>query len=209
MNIKRLFRRNKKIGLRGDKRLGINWWHSEFNQEIDKNAGCNRYGPTDVELESKLALIPNKKNKVLLDAGCGAGYILHYCSGVFEKVIGIEFIPELANLAKEYLTKIQKYGKRGKWSVLQSDVRHVPDDIIDCVDVFFLYNPFSGQVMESFVDKIIASIDRKDRDVYVIYVNNVCRDMFIKHKDVFCSRAIWYDTVYWESEMFVHHANKK
>jgi hypothetical protein len=102
----------------------------------------------------------------MVDYGCGKGRVV--VMGVeagFRTVIGVEFHPELARLASENLRNYRD--RRGVASVHQGDATAFP--IPPGPVVFFLYNPFTGPVLEAVADNIRRSFAEDPRPMYVAY----------------------------------------
>lgn len=107
--------------------------------------------------------------QVLLDYGAGMGRVLAAATRYpFQRLIGVELSPELCALARANVARV--LSKRGlpPIEVVQGDARgyQVPDD----VTVFFLYNPFVGEVLEAVVRHIDESLARSPREAKVLYV---------------------------------------
>jgi len=107
---------------------------------------------------------------VFLDAGCGKGRMLleaarHYR---FQRVVGVELVPELLETAK---MNVEAWRSRLYCPVelIESDIVDyaIPDD----VTVIFLQNPFRGQPFRVFLDSLSASLSRRRRPLTVIYFN--------------------------------------
>ncbi|MCL2758335.1 MAG: class I SAM-dependent methyltransferase [Alphaproteobacteria bacterium] len=167
------------------------WFYPEFNNEIRRNKNCSSYIPViNSDWETRLSHIKDKESKTFMDAGCGAGYILYRACEYFKHVIGFDFFEPLVKVAHKELST--RGIDKSKWTAIEADARNVPKDIMDRVDVFFMANPFLGEIMEAFIEQIIASIKRKDRDVHIIYVKNMGRKTILKH-GVFQSVEVFRD----------------
>jgi SAM-dependent methyltransferase len=103
----------------------------------------------------------------LVDFGCGKGraLLLGIESG-FREVIGLEFAPELADQARE---NIRSYRGRGlAASVYCCDAASFP--IPELPLVAFLFNPFTGPVLEAVAANIRRSYAACPRAAYVVYL---------------------------------------
>jgi uncharacterized protein (TIRG00374 family) len=116
----------------------------------------------------------------LIDFGCGKGRVLlaslHFGIG---RVIGVEFDPRLCAIARRNLARYagrRRSGSPLSWEVVHSDVLDfsIPAD----ANLFFLYNPFSGPVLDAVAERIRQSCAESSRRRFVVYVNPVHEDVF-------------------------------
>jgi SAM-dependent methyltransferase len=110
---------------------------------------------------------------VLVDFGCGKGRVLLLAAlrGI-KKAVGIEFSPELCAIARDNVRIVeQATGARLNIAVIEGDVTHY--EIEDDQNVFFLFNPFDDVVLEAVVKNIQQSLQRKARQIAIIYYNPV------------------------------------
>ncbi len=88
----------------------------------------------------------------------------------FNEVRGIEFSPVLCDIAIENsLIYKKKTQTKTNFNVINSDVIDYRFDDIE--EVFFLYHPFDGYVMEQVVQNILESLQRQKRKIWIIYRN--------------------------------------
>ena len=112
------------------------------------------------------------KNDIFIDFGCGKGRILLIASQYkFKKIIGIEFSPELVDIARSNVSICKDYN-----SFNIDKIKIIEGDVLDYKynnneTVFYLYNPFSNIILDQLCDQIMESIRHKPRRVYMIYVN--------------------------------------
>ena len=85
----------------------------------------------------------------------------------FRRVIGVDFVPRLTDLARETVDRNRDRLKCRDIELVTQDVvdYEVPDD----VTVTYLYDPFRGQVFDAVIAKLIASVDRNPRRLRLIY----------------------------------------
>lgn len=105
-----------------------------------------------------------------VDIGSGKGRaVLLAAAHPFRRVIGIEFAPELCEVARRNL-------------VTYTGPRLCEAIEIVCTDVdayalpagptiFFLYNPFAGAMMERFAEKVLHHCAQSASPAYVLYCN--------------------------------------
>jgi SAM-dependent methyltransferase len=105
-----------------------------------------------------------------IDLGCGKGRTLLVAAGLgFGRVVGVEFAPELATIARKNMEKM----KITNGAVLQGDAGEFrfPDDDL----VLYLYNPFSEEVMRRVVLNLRDCTAKK---IFVIYKAPECMALF-------------------------------
>lgn len=111
-------------------------------------------------------------NERLLDIGCGKGAVLRSALGYpFEKVAGIEIDENLVNIAIKNFQILESTDK-----VLCQQAEAVEFNGYGEYNVFFLFNPFSGSVMEKVVDKLMKVSCKTP--ITVIYHNPVYMNLF-------------------------------
>ena len=89
-----------------------------------------------------------------------------------KKAVGIEFSPELCAIARDNVRIVeQATGARLNIAVIEGDVTHY--EIEDDQNVFFFFNPFDDVVLEAVVKNIQQSLQRKARQIAIIYYNPV------------------------------------
>ncbi|MCM1091201.1 MAG: methyltransferase domain-containing protein [Butyrivibrio sp.] len=103
----------------------------------------------------------------ILDVGCGKGVVLKEAVKFpFQKIAGIEIQEKLAQTAKR---NFEILGISDKIECLQCDA--LDFDRYGDYNVFFFFNPFSEEVLQKVVDKIIKSRGGEDDIITVIYHN--------------------------------------
>jgi hypothetical protein len=112
------------------------------------------------------------KGSVFVDIGSGKGKALLIAAeyGAVDRVIGIEFSGGLCCAARR---NIDWY--RGPREILNKiEIRHqdaLLHEIEPDQNIFLLFNPFDGELLSSFVDKIETSLCQRSRLIWLIYVN--------------------------------------
>lgn len=104
-----------------------------------------------------------------LDYGCGKGRVVCVAATRgFARVFGVEMRPELSALATRNLAKLR--GRQcGSVEVVTGDAvaYRVPDD----VTVIFMFNPFTGGVLRSALERVRESLVRRPRSLRIAYMN--------------------------------------
>ena len=113
-----------------------------------------------------------------IDYGSGKGRVLLLAARYpFRRVIGVEMSAAL-NLAAA--ANIAAYERRNplqsRIELVAGDARNlaVPDEDL----VAYFYNPFDEVVLRAVWDKLRASIMRRPRSLFVVYVNPMHRRLF-------------------------------
>lgn len=131
-----------------------------------------RYEATqELELEHAVAfLCEDLKAFTFIDLGCGKGRAIMIASRLsFGKLIGIEFVDELAEIARGNLAKL----KIDNAVVLHEDAADFC--FPDSNTVVYLYNPFSREVLKKVLSNMKKCFGKK---LYVIYKTPQYGDMF-------------------------------
>jgi SAM-dependent methyltransferase len=110
------------------------------------------------------------EDEVFLDAGCGKGRVVIQAARMhpFKRVIGFDLSPELIDIARRNIDTCRHRLRCSDAEVLVADASRWP--VPDEVTLVFLYNAFFGDVLERFVDSVVASYDRRPRRLQLLYV---------------------------------------
>jgi len=115
------------------------------------------------------------ENDVFLDYGCGKGrVVVTAAERNFSRVIGVEFSATLCGEATENIDAAAARLHCSNIVIENSNAEEfeLPDD----VTVVFMFNPFTGTVLQETLKQIEASLDRSDRDLTILYVLPVGQD---------------------------------
>jgi SAM-dependent methyltransferase len=120
--------------------------------------------------ELKHVLPPSEvgPDDVFVDLGCGMGRaVLLAARYPMKRAIGVELSEELCKIARENVEKTRGKHAAKAVEIVQADVLEyqLPDD----VTIVYLYNPFTGDIFQSALDGIFASLDRNPRRLRIIY----------------------------------------
>lgn len=130
-----------------------------------------------------------------VDFGSGKGRVLVHAAGYrFKIVMGVEYSKELHQAA---LANVSRAKLKCPVSLVNIDARdfRIPDG--DCV--LFLYNPFSGAVMEKVLGNIRDSLTSKPRTIFLVYVNPLMQDCFAKQSGMTLLRSRhWCNLYLWQ-----------
>lgn len=113
-----------------------------------------------------------------VDFGSGKGLAVMLASNhPFRKIIGVEFAPELIELAKANLSRYRNPAQKcTDIELVCSDVTQYP--LPADPTVFYFCNPFVKDVMRTVVQRIEQSLREFPREAWVVYVNPVEHHMF-------------------------------
>ena len=135
----------------------------------------------------------NHQGGHFLDIGCGKGRALtvatHYG---FLKLTGIDLSKELCNGAAKNLAVTKQKNPRIDYSIINNDAFYfaIPADA-DCI---FLFNPFDELIMSAVVQNICNSLHDHPRSLYIMYVNPLHKELFIKagFKEIYHTKKMKY-----------------
>ena len=108
-------------------------------------------------------------NDAIVDYGCGKGGILISLSKYpFAKIIGVEINPDLVEIAKSNIKKLNIINVE----IECSDAADFKP--LDEYNYFYFFDPFPCNVMNDVIDNIKKSIHEYPRKVTIIYLNPSC-----------------------------------
>jgi predicted RNA methylase len=113
-----------------------------------------------------------------VDFGSGKGRVLLVASEFpFRKIVGVEFAPELCEIARNNIKRFQNSAQQcTDFEILCLDA--VSYAIPETPAVLYFFNPFGREVMARVAESVCASLQRRPREVYVIYYNPVCASVW-------------------------------
>jgi len=119
----------------------------------------------------------DKDYATYVDIGCGKGRALLKGMKIgFKNLIGVEFVPSIANQATENIQKIfDKNILETKCKIVCQDIRayKYPDTNL----VIYLYNPFDPVVFKGFLDNLLNDLQANPRKTTLIYYHPHCHDL--------------------------------
>jgi len=115
--------------------------------------------------------LPTSSKNHFIDIGAGKGRALCVAASKgFKKVTGVEFSPEMCDIATINLEVIKKERRpRFEYTLCNIDAANfeIPDDA-DCI---FFFNPFDDIKMKQVVNNIKISLEKFPRDMVIMYAN--------------------------------------
>lgn len=140
------------------------------DESADASAYC--HVPAKIFQWSIEGLGIDPKEYEFVDLGSGRGFALLLAAAYpFREIIGVEFARELHEEAQaniEWGVAQRRIGNRNV-TLLHESV--LDFQIPDRPCVFFLYNPFTGGVMEAFLDRLVASVRSAPHPHRLLYAN--------------------------------------
>lgn len=166
-----------------EKKLGINT-HSIVNLNhltlAGKNSAQNHHyqGASYFILFSVFNKLPETvKSKPIVDFGCGKGralFVAEQCG--FTKLIGVDIAKELIVDANKNKAVYQKKNNTSSFEFIFENATKYQIPIE--ATVFYLFNPFGPNIMQSVIDNIKQSVHQNPREIYCIYLNPKHREVF-------------------------------
>jgi 16S rRNA G966 N2-methylase RsmD len=169
--------------IKGEKKYNINTTGKDdltSLEELDIDIEhATIYMPVSYDLLEEIfsQLTPKKLNH-FLDIGCGKGRALCVAAHKgFKKVTGIDFSKELCAVAEKNLTQTKQQIPSIQYKVYNNDAFYfnIPTDV-DCI---FLFNPFDEVIMSGVVENIIISLEETPRNLFIVYVNPLNKELFL------------------------------
>lgn len=159
-----------------EKFLGVNTADEEVvfaNKEFSKRNEKGKYYPYEaseyeglIKIFDEVTLTPQD---TLVDIGCGMGRVLFYCNQRFMcNVTGVEYDKEIYDRLQDNAAyyHVRFKNQERKFCLLNMKAE---DYVIEPKDNFFyMFNPFSKDILEDFLNKLVASVRHSPRKVTVI-----------------------------------------
>lgn len=167
-------------------RPGFVYVRDSLDRRIERHHGLDTFGKIEMDEHDDdrlfykplpwgaLSRILRKEdlgpNDVFLDLGAGKGRAVFLAAAhyPFRRVIGVELLEELSSVARANIIHVRDQLLCQDVEIVTSDVLayEIPDD----VTVIFFYNPFRGEIFEAVIQKLLESVDRRPRQMRVIYL---------------------------------------
>lgn len=113
------------------------------------------------------------ENNSCVDYGSGMGRVVFFAATYqFRRCIGIEISSELHDISQKNLQKAKDKDKKNfickNIELLNTNaMKYIPEDD---VSVFFLFNPFKGEVLNRVMENIRISLEKAPRKHAIIYI---------------------------------------
>jgi SAM-dependent methyltransferase len=157
----------------------INSLHFESEHKKD---GFSYIPSPVIPLRTLLRELDLPKDGVFVDFGSGKGRVLLIAAqSGFQRIIGVEFSPELCQIARENIKAfLRKTQITARMEVIQSDAATFSIDR-EC-NVIFMYHPFEKGVLTRVLVNLRGSLIQFPRKIWVIYNNPVDHEVLASSK---------------------------
>ncbi|MGB8543315.1 MAG: hypothetical protein WCD49_16925 [Candidatus Acidiferrales bacterium] len=159
---------------------------SELDIESPNSAFGNSYqaSPPNIIVEMIAALPIRYQDYTFIDIGSGKGLVLFIASNYpFRKIIGVEFSPQLHQIAQENVRSYRSAEQQcTDLELVLSDATQyqIPPGPL----VLYMFNPFNEKIVRTLVGNVRASIEANPRPVFILYKNPVANLVFEENKFV-------------------------
>jgi len=133
--------------------------------------------------EEIISRIPINKDWTFLDCGCGLGHVMYLASFYFKIIYGVEYIAEIAEIAKQNLNKLLP--NNNSYKIFICDMFKLDKDIFNKTNVFYISSPFIDEkLLDKLVKRILNSLKNNDREIWIIYFYPYCERIIEKYKNI-------------------------
>jgi SAM-dependent methyltransferase len=157
-----------------DRRFGTETARTVYTDQLESHLAnrdhSTRHKATKARpLQTLLRELQLPSGSTFVDIGCGKGKVLLLAAQhPFARVVGIEFSPSLCRDARRNVGIFEKRVR------LQAPVEVIEADVTQHAfggdeNVFFLYNPFDGEILEAFLKNLAGSLAARPRRLWMIY----------------------------------------
>jgi len=129
-----------------------------------KEAGVRYQASKAGALRRLLRELALPRNVTFVDLGCGKGRVLLVAAPRFAQVLGVEFSPELCQIARANLAACRLSDRA---QVIEADAARFTFG--PKVGVIYLYNPFAPVVMTQVLANLRRSLEQHPRRLVLIY----------------------------------------
>lgn len=170
--------------IKGEKKYGINTTGADELYKLEELgidiSHATIYMPVSYGLlEEIFTQLAPKPLHHFLDMGCGKGRALCIAAHKgFKQLTGLDLARYLCETAKENLAITRQKFPKLNYNVINNDAFYfeIPGDV-DCI---FFFNPFDEIVMSAVVNNICTSLQNNPRNITIIYVNPLHKELFLK-----------------------------
>ena len=187
-------------GTWGDRCLGIRTqgWYQLQKKDFELMAipdGMDYQAASYHLLKQIFVRIPFDENDICIDLGCGKGRVICLLAKRYKlkKVIGVDILPSLTEVARENAERIKPLTPL---EILTADVTQVD---LSQATIYFLFNPFGEGTMRRVLDLIQLGLETNPRQVKIVYFNPLCREIFSGYPWLRPFATIDYRVAIWEN----------
>jgi SAM-dependent methyltransferase len=172
------------IDVRFDRKFGVETVEKVDLGQLRISSGNKKYGvlyePTPIRtFRTIIKNLPiSAPDYIFVDYGCGKGrVVIEAIEQGFKKVVGVEFSPELCEIAARNLAVYRsRRGTGDNAEIYCMDAVEFEIPAVPCV--LYLFNPFERPVLERVVENIKRSYESNPRKLFVVHYNPVNTDLF-------------------------------
>jgi hypothetical protein len=119
-----------------------------------------------------LSWVPLPAHQVsFVDFGAGKGRGLVVAATFpFQSVVGVELSAALGSIARENLRNLRHRRAKSVELIVGNALDYA---IPDHANVFYFFNAFIGETLESVVRNVLAAFEVKPRPIYIVYFNTI------------------------------------
>ena len=139
---------------------------------------ASRYEAVNFFLLEKLLENFRKLSSVtsIVDLGCGKGRVLVVAAYYgFTNIKGIDFAVELCQEATKNMEKVKSKFPLIHWKIINSSIEEY--DILPDDTVFFMFNPFTEEIIRIFLNKLERSCQQFPRTTYFLYASPLYKEL--------------------------------
>ncbi len=155
-----------------DWKLGIRTTGLIESHELGHDSHCQPYEAIHYQCLNIVMdyFSPDPRRDVMLDYGCGMGRaVVVAATRPFKQVIGVELSADLSRTAIENVEHAKRRRKCPNVVIVTEDATTytVPPD----VTAIFLFNPFTGPILQAVQQRIRESLQATPRDLKLVYMH--------------------------------------
>lgn len=139
--------------------------------EASTKAQAKTYGATKARpFLHLMRLLDLPKDATFVDIGSGKGRVLMLaCQAGFKRIVGIDFSPQLCEIAQRNLATFRKRTPVGaEVQILKLDATDY--EFSADQQIFFMFDPFLPEVVTQVIKNLGRSIERHPRKCWLIYL---------------------------------------
>ncbi|NHZ64913.1 GNAT family N-acetyltransferase [Massilia genomosp. 1] len=163
------------LGAAFEHAVGVDFDAVVDNAELGTDGQARRYQATSRDAFTMMMKhIPFDRTQTFVDIGCGKGKMLYYAAQLgYKRCIGVEIAAVLLHQAQANFERLQLAADT---IFMHRDASRLDLDELAEASLFYLYNPFSENIMRAFVACLLQSQRQRPRRLYVVY----CNALFVK-----------------------------
>lgn len=164
----------KKSQIAWDQLNGLDFLTIIKPEEIGLDSSIHRSSPSGDKFLKKLLHDFNISSQdSIIDIGCGKGSAIRtMLKFPFKQVDGVELSEYIANIA---IANFKKLKARSRIYITDAAEFKIYDEY----NFIYFYNPFPGSIMLKVIEALVQSLEKKDRELVIIYNNATCHNEIV------------------------------